>query len=183
MREGDTVSLEVTVTNRRDAGCPMSMAIVGLPAGLEAPTKVLDDLKKAEAVDFWELRGRDLVLYWRDLAPRESKQVQIDLLARVPGTHHRTGLPGLPLLHPRQQALGRTARDHRAARGAVGRILPTQVTQLVFEPRTPSAEILSADPTRSPRWASRSGTRLRARSSVDPRLACRGRLRPCELVG
>jgi hypothetical protein len=63
----------------------MTMAIVGLPAGLELPTRVLEDLQKAGAFAFWELRGRELALYWRDLAPEATKNVTLDLVARVPG--------------------------------------------------------------------------------------------------
>ncbi|MFO1077391.1 MAG: MG2 domain-containing protein [Planctomycetota bacterium] len=84
--EGDTVALDVTVRNRTGEGQPMAIAIVGLPAGLELPTRVLDDLKKAEAFAFWELKGRELALYWRDLEPEATKKVSLDLIARIPGT-------------------------------------------------------------------------------------------------
>src|SRR5690606_19652137 len=77
--EGQTVALEVEVQNTTAEGQPMAMAIVGLPAGLELPTKVLEDLVKQEAFAFWELRGRELALYWRDLAPSAKKTVSLDL--------------------------------------------------------------------------------------------------------
>lgn len=83
--EGQTVALEVEVQNTTAEGQPMAMAIVGLPAGLELPTKVLEDLVKQEAFAFWELRGRELALYWRDLAPSAKKKVSLDLVGRVPG--------------------------------------------------------------------------------------------------
>ncbi|MCA9570743.1 MAG: hypothetical protein KC656_23040, partial [Myxococcales bacterium] len=35
--------------------------------------------------DLWELDGRDLVLYWRDLAPGVRESLSLDLVARVPG--------------------------------------------------------------------------------------------------
>ena len=63
----------------------MTMAIVGLPAGLAVTAKVLDDMKKAELFDFWELRGREIILYWRGMAPRERKTLTIDVIARIPG--------------------------------------------------------------------------------------------------
>ncbi|MCA8964533.1 MAG: hypothetical protein KDC48_06595, partial [Planctomycetes bacterium] len=47
--EGQTVALEVEVENTTTEGQPMAMAIVGLPAGLELPTKVLEDLQKQDA--------------------------------------------------------------------------------------------------------------------------------------
>lgn len=84
--EGTTVPLRIEVTNRTDDGLPMTLAIVGLPAGLEADPKILDDLKEAGRFDLWEIDGRDVVLYWRGLAPRASKEVTLDLVASIPGT-------------------------------------------------------------------------------------------------
>ena len=64
----------------------MTLAVLGLPAGLEAPTQVLDDLREAGRFDLWERSGRELILYWRDLEPGEVREVVIDLVARIPGT-------------------------------------------------------------------------------------------------
>ena len=83
--EGETVALTVRIHNLRDAGQPMTLAVVGLPAGLEAPTEVLEDLAEAERFDLWEIRGRELILYWRDMPPEGTREVVIDLLARIPG--------------------------------------------------------------------------------------------------
>jgi hypothetical protein len=63
----------------------MTMVLVGLPAGLELPTRVLEDLQRAERFAFWELRGRELALYWRDVAPRATQQLTLDCIARIPG--------------------------------------------------------------------------------------------------
>ena len=85
VEEGRTVPLSVEVENLSDEGLPMTLAIVGLPAGLEAPREVLEDLREAGRFDLWETRGRELVLYWRDLAPGETKACDVDLLATTPG--------------------------------------------------------------------------------------------------
>ncbi len=84
--EGATVALDVTVKNRTANGLPKTMAIVGLPAGCELPTRVLEDLQKANTFAFWELQGRELALYWRDLATEAKLELTLDLVARVPGT-------------------------------------------------------------------------------------------------
>ena len=84
--EGATVALEVMLQNRSDKGQPMAIALVGLPAGLELPTRVLDDRKKAGDFDLWELKGRELALYWRSLAPKAERRVALDLVAAIPGT-------------------------------------------------------------------------------------------------
>ena len=54
--------------------------------GCELPTRVLEDLQKSGAFAHWELRGRELVLYWRKLAPKAEQKLTLDLVARVPGT-------------------------------------------------------------------------------------------------
>ena len=35
----------------------------------------------------WELRGRELVLYWRELAPDAKIDVNLDLVCRLPGAY------------------------------------------------------------------------------------------------
>jgi hypothetical protein len=84
--EGDTVALDVVVRNTTGTVVPTPIAIVGLPAGCDLPTRVLEDLQRAEAFAFWELRGRELVLYWRELAAGAEQKLTLDLVARVPGT-------------------------------------------------------------------------------------------------
>ncbi|MCK5945609.1 MAG: A-macroglobulin complement component, partial [Planctomycetes bacterium] len=86
VEEGRTVALDVVVANVTDDELPTPMAVVGLPAGLEIATEVLEDMKKAGQFAFWELRGRELVLYWRKLDGMERRELTFDLTARVPGT-------------------------------------------------------------------------------------------------
>ena len=64
----------------------MSVAVVGLPAGLTVSADVLESLRKAGRFDHYEIRGRELVLYWRGLAPRAQRTVVLDCVARIPGT-------------------------------------------------------------------------------------------------
>jgi hypothetical protein len=85
VREGDPIAIDVELENRTDGALPMTLAIVGLPAGLELPTRVLEDLQRADTFAFWELRGRELALYWRDLAPGARRRFTLDAIARIPG--------------------------------------------------------------------------------------------------
>lgn len=96
LREGETVRLMVKVRNVTDKGLGMAVAIIGLPAGLSLPedakqlrdyTRLLDDDTRPGRIAAWEIMGRELVLYWRDLAPRAEIEVPIDLIARVPGQY------------------------------------------------------------------------------------------------
>ncbi len=90
--EGSPVRLDVALENLTDRGHGMAVAIVGLPAGLKLPedAKELKALCECPAegepvVSFWEVRGRELVLYWRGLAPRQRVEVKLTLIAHAPG--------------------------------------------------------------------------------------------------
>jgi uncharacterized protein YfaS (alpha-2-macroglobulin family) len=94
--EGETVTMTAVVENLSGKGQGMTVAILGLPAGLTLPENLqqLKDLASvgkdgAESgpISFWEIRGRELVLYWRDFAPGKKVEVKIDLTCRVPGTY------------------------------------------------------------------------------------------------
>jgi hypothetical protein len=94
--EGETVHLTVTVENSQDKGQGMAVAIVGLPAGLTLPedmkqlkdhARLRDDGKEKGLISAWETRGREVILYWRDLAPKQKIEVPLDLICRVPGEY------------------------------------------------------------------------------------------------
>ena len=75
----------------------MVVAIVGLPAGLSLPddlaqlkehARLRNDGQDPGLISFFEIRGsREVVLYWRDLAPNQTVEVPIDLIYRVPGEY------------------------------------------------------------------------------------------------
>jgi len=94
--EGESVHLTVRVENTEDKGQGMAVAIIGLPAGLTPPEdmKQLKDYallrnngKEKGLIGAWELRGRELVLYWRDLAPDAKIELNLDLRGHVPGEY------------------------------------------------------------------------------------------------
>ncbi|HEX3147192.1 MAG TPA: alpha-2-macroglobulin family protein [Gemmataceae bacterium] len=89
VNEGETVPLTATLTNRKKAGQGMAVAIIGLPAGMKVPTdlKQLTDLREKGVVSFFEVRGRELVLYWRELAPEQKVTLSVDLVCDVPGEY------------------------------------------------------------------------------------------------
>jgi hypothetical protein len=92
--DGETVHLTVTVTNTTDKGQGMAVAIVGLPAGLILPenleqlrqhTLLREQGTKDGLISAFEVRGRELVIYWRSMAPKATLEVPIDLICKVPG--------------------------------------------------------------------------------------------------
>jgi len=93
--ESDSVRLTVRVENKSGKGQGMAVAIVGLPGGLTVPED-LKQLKEYTAkpvngdrplVSAFEIKGRELILYWRDLAPDQKIEVPVDLIGRVPGEY------------------------------------------------------------------------------------------------
>lgn len=93
--ESDAAQLRVTLENVTSQGQGMTVAILGIPAGLKLP----DDLRQLREmsrirpdgtpgpIGAFEIRGRELVLYWRDLAPDAKIDLAIDLRGHVPGEY------------------------------------------------------------------------------------------------
>ena len=84
---GDTLTVETRLENRNDSGQPMTVAIVGLPGGVEPRAEQLDELREQGRFDYYELRGREVVFYWRTLAPRAVHEVSFDVTATIPGKY------------------------------------------------------------------------------------------------
>jgi uncharacterized protein YfaS (alpha-2-macroglobulin family) len=87
VNEGETVDMNVTLSNATKDGLPMTVGIVGLPGGLEARADQLKELVKQGKIDFFETRGREVVLYLRSMAPAESRSLVISCVAAVPGNY------------------------------------------------------------------------------------------------
>ena len=85
--EGAITQADVTVTNTTDQTVPTPIAIVGLPGGLEVRYDQLKELVKADRIAAYEVRGREVVLYWRDMQPRESVQIPLSVIAAIPGIY------------------------------------------------------------------------------------------------
>ena len=38
-------------------------------------------------MSFFEIRGRELILYWRGMAPKQTVELSLDLIAETPGEY------------------------------------------------------------------------------------------------
>ncbi|WP_020468994.1 alpha-2-macroglobulin family protein [Zavarzinella formosa] len=87
--EGDSVPLNVSFENLKNQGQGMTVAIIGLPAGMKVPTdmKQLTDLREKKTISYFELRGRELILYWRNMAPNQKIDLTVDLVCDMPGEY------------------------------------------------------------------------------------------------
>lgn len=115
--EGELLEARAVVRNETGQSLPTAVAIVGLPGGLEPRHDQLKELVKKGAVDAYEVLGREVVLYWRGMQPRQVREVPLSLVAAVPGTYtgpasraylyytdeHKTWVEGLRVaIAPRQ---------------------------------------------------------------------------------
>ena len=87
VKMGETVRLDAVVSNKTQAGQPMTLVRLGLPGGLTFQNWQLKELREKGQIAFFETRAREVILYFRDLKPGEVKKLAIDLVASVPGAY------------------------------------------------------------------------------------------------
>ncbi|MFN8300171.1 MAG: MG2 domain-containing protein [Chitinophagales bacterium] len=87
VKVGETLRLTATLKNKTNEGQPMTMAIIGLPAGLTAQPWQLKEMQEKGVFDFYEVIGNNIACYYRDLAPGEQKVLNFDLKAELPGEY------------------------------------------------------------------------------------------------
>lgn len=85
LRMGETTRLTATVQNQAGRIVPSPIARIGLPAGLEAQTWQLEQLQERGEIAFFETRPREVTIYWDGLHDGDSHEVELDLVAFVPG--------------------------------------------------------------------------------------------------
>ncbi len=85
VKVGETLRLSTTIKNKTSEGQPMTMAIIGIPAGFGAQPWQLREMMEKGTIDFYEIVGNNIACYYRDLAPNEQKQINLDLKAEIPG--------------------------------------------------------------------------------------------------
>ncbi|MBL4632252.1 MAG: hypothetical protein JKY56_00165, partial [Kofleriaceae bacterium] len=84
---GEGVRMSVSVKNISDKGQPMTLARVGIPGGLTFQTWQLKELMDKKIIDFYETHEREVVLYFRSMAPNAELEIPLQLIARVPGDY------------------------------------------------------------------------------------------------
>lgn len=86
VREGEVTEVVATVKNVTQEEVPNPIAIVGLPGGLEPRHEQLKELVGAGTIAAYEVRGREVILYWRVLKPGQAVRVPLAAVAEIPGT-------------------------------------------------------------------------------------------------
>ena len=65
----------------------MTVAVLGIPAGLSAQPWQLKELQEKGVFDFYEIMNGNLVLYYREMAPGGQQTINLDLKAEIPGSY------------------------------------------------------------------------------------------------
>ncbi|MBL8287373.1 MAG: hypothetical protein JNL85_05250 [Rubrivivax sp.] len=87
VKMGETVRMDAVVTNKTPRGLPMTLARLGLPGGLTFQNWQLKALREQGQIAFFETRAREVIVYFRDMKPGETKKIALDLVATVPGSY------------------------------------------------------------------------------------------------
>jgi hypothetical protein len=87
VQEGKVTELRVEVANITEANVPTPIAIIGVPGGLEVRHDQLKELVKSGKIAAYEVLGREVVLYWRQLKAKEKVSLPISVVAAIPGKY------------------------------------------------------------------------------------------------
>jgi len=85
IKVGETVRYSVKLQNITTNGLPSTVAIIGIPAGLSLQPWQLKELQEKQIVDYYETIGNNLIIYYRDLAPNQICEINLDLKAEIQG--------------------------------------------------------------------------------------------------
>jgi hypothetical protein len=86
LREGESVSITVIISNIGSRKTGMLVASIGVPAGLETRMDRLSELKGEGVIASYELRDEAIDIYWDGLQPHQQSAFSFDLLASIPGS-------------------------------------------------------------------------------------------------
>lgn len=83
----ETVRLTIGLKNKKQEGLPMSIAVVGIPAGLSPQPWQLKELQEKGVFDYYEISGNRLAFFYRGLLSDDVKEINLDLKADILGEY------------------------------------------------------------------------------------------------
>ena len=84
---GETVRMEIEITNAKDLLQPMAIAKIGIPAGLSAQPWQLKEIMEKNQAAYYEIFDNYVVFYWMGFSANETKKINLDLKAEIPGSY------------------------------------------------------------------------------------------------
>lgn len=83
----ESVRLTAVLKNKTNEKLPMTLAVIGIPAGLSVQPWQLKELQEKEVFDFYEIMNGNVVIYYREMAPGGQHNINLDLKAEIPGSY------------------------------------------------------------------------------------------------
>ncbi len=87
VKEGAVTEAQVTCENASNKTVPTPVAIIGIPGGLEVRHDQLKELVKSKKIAAYEVLGREVVLYWREMEAGQKVALPLSLIAAIPGEY------------------------------------------------------------------------------------------------
>jgi hypothetical protein len=87
LRMGETVRLTATIANATEDTVPSPIARIGIPGGLAFQDWQLRKLKESGVLATFETGPREVVAYFDAFAAGDSRTLELDLVAEIPGTY------------------------------------------------------------------------------------------------
>lgn len=87
VKEGAVTEAQVVCENTAQETVPTPVAIIGIPGGLEVRHDQLKELVESEKIAAYEVLGREVVLYWRELEAGQKVELPLSLVAAIPGQY------------------------------------------------------------------------------------------------
>ncbi len=84
---GETMRLTATLSNKKNEGIPSTMALIGIPAGFTVQPWQLKEMQEKKVFDYYEVKGNNIAIYYRCMAPNAVKEINLDLKAEMPGEY------------------------------------------------------------------------------------------------
>ncbi|WP_160140195.1 TonB-dependent receptor plug domain-containing protein [Chryseobacterium sp. c4a] len=84
---GETNRMTVTIKNKINNQLPMTVAKIGIPAGLTLQNALLKDLIDKKQISYYEIFDNYLVLYWEHFGAEETKTINLDLKVEFAGSY------------------------------------------------------------------------------------------------
>eukprot|EP01080_Neovahlkampfia_damariscottae_P007632 gene7632-11954_t len=83
--EGSVGEMNVEMKNLSNEKQAMTLAIISIPGGLEPRHENLQELVKGGKIAFYEIKGRDVIIYLRGMKENQELKFKFDVTARIPG--------------------------------------------------------------------------------------------------
>lgn len=87
INEGEATEMKVTISNVTKDQLPTPVAIIGIPGGLEVRFDQLKELQNSGIIDFFEINGQEVILYWRAIQPGQKVTLNISCIGSLPGSY------------------------------------------------------------------------------------------------